>query len=94
MGRQVEFHFKRLGLSGATLVVVAVGTKIYGACALEPLAALYAAACRASEDLANRRQPIDPKVLIEWGQEELRRASSTVEGAELSNPVTFQGEAA
>jgi hypothetical protein len=94
MSGHVEFHFKRLDLSGATLVVVAVGTKIYGACALEPLVALHAVAWRASEDLASRRQPIDPNVLIEWGQEELRRASSAVEAEELSNPVTFPADAA
>ena len=84
MDGQVEFHFKRLASSGATLAVVVVGARVYGACALEPLAALHAAAWSASEDLANRRQPVDPNVLMEWGREELKRARSAVDGAEPS----------
>jgi hypothetical protein len=84
MDGQVEFHFKRLASSGATLAVVVIGARVYGACALEPLAALHAAAWSASEDLANRRQPVDPNVLMEWGKEELRRARSAADGAEPS----------
>jgi hypothetical protein len=81
---QVEFHFKRLGRTGSTLVVVVVGGRAYGACASEPLAALHAAAWSASEDFANRGQHVDPDVLMEWGEEELRKTSSTVDGAEPS----------
>jgi hypothetical protein len=88
MDRQVEFHFKRLSLSGATLVVVVVGTTVYGACALEPLTALQTATRTASEDLASRGQPIDPNFLIERGKEELRRASAAVQGADPSHPTT------
>jgi hypothetical protein len=94
MDQKVEFHFRRLGLSGATLVVIAIGTKVYGACAVKPLVALHAAALNASQDLSNRRRPIELNVLIEWGQEGLRRASSIVEGAGSSSPVTFPREAA
>jgi hypothetical protein len=94
MDSQVEFHFKRLSLSGATLVVVVLGTRVYGACSVEPLTALQTAIQTAAEDLANRRQPVDPSFLIELGKEELRRASSTIQGADPSNPATPPREAA
>jgi hypothetical protein len=94
MDGQVEFHFKSLASSGATLAVVVVGARVYGACAPEPLAALHAAAWSASEDLAKRRQPVDPNVLMERGKEELRRARSAVDGTEPNSPVTSPGEAA
>jgi hypothetical protein len=84
MDRKIEFHFKRLGLSGATLVIVAVGAEVYGACALEPLTALQTAAGRASEDLAKRSQPLDPSVIVERGREELRRRASPVQLVEAA----------
>jgi hypothetical protein len=55
---------------------------------------LHAAAWSASEDLAKRRQPVDPNVLMERGKEELRRARSAVDGTEPNSPVTSPGEAA
>jgi hypothetical protein len=93
MDGKVEFHFKRLGQSGATLVVVAVGAKVYGACASEPMTALHAVVSRASEDLAALRQPVDPNVLVDLGREALRRASS-VNCVEPSHRVTFPRDAA
>ncbi len=101
---RIEFYFKRLDPSGATLVVVVVGAEVYGACDVEPLAALHIAAWRASEDLARRRHPIDPKVIMDRGRERLRREMPTREmltqesfaadGAKPGSPLTFPRQAA
>jgi hypothetical protein len=80
--RKVEFYFRRLSLSGATLVVLEVGAEIYGACDPKPSVALLTVVWRASEDLAKRSQSIDSKRIIERGHEELRREGSIVEGAQ------------
>jgi len=61
-----------MGLRGGTLVVVAIGTDVYGATDLEPVSALHAAARRAAEDLALRGRPVDPNVIVERGQQQLR----------------------
>jgi hypothetical protein len=90
---EIRFHFKRLGLSGATLVVVAVGTEVYSACAFEPLTALHEAAFSASEDLAKRCRPVDPNVIIAQGKDAWRRTNS-VDGTERSSPATLPREAA
>ena len=90
---EMQFHFKRLGVSGATLVVVAVGTEVYSACAFEPLTALHEAAFRASEDLARRGGPIDPNTIIDQGKDAWRRTNS-VEGTERSSPAALPREAA
>jgi hypothetical protein len=86
--KKMDFHFRRLGLSGATLVVVTVGAEVYGACDLEPLAALHAVARRASEDLARRAQPIDPTVIIERGRARWTREGRSAEAEEARHPAT------
>jgi hypothetical protein len=59
MGLDIDVHFNRLGPSGATLVVVAVGREVFGATHPEPLAALHTAAREAAEGLAKCGQRID-----------------------------------
>jgi hypothetical protein len=54
------------------LVVVAIGREVYGATGLNPLAALHAAAKRASEGLALRGLSVDPDLIVECGREQLR----------------------
>jgi hypothetical protein len=59
MADDIEVHFNRLGLSGGTLVVVAIGTDVYGATDQEPVAALRAAAL---PGVPMAKQP-DPRAL-------------------------------
>jgi hypothetical protein len=63
----IDVHFSRSSLSGATFVVVAVGTEVYGATNVDPDEALHAVAWKASEDLATRGRRVDPKVIVERG---------------------------
>jgi hypothetical protein len=63
----IEVHFNRMGLGGGTLVIVAVGTEVYGATDLEPVNALHVAAKRAADDLALRGQQVDPAEIVEYG---------------------------
>lgn len=72
MAHDIEVHFNRMGLSGGTLVIVAIGTEVYGATDLDPVTALRAATRKASEDLALRGHPVDPDVIMECGREELK----------------------
>lgn len=67
MSDDIEIHFNGMGRSGGTLVVVAIGTDVYGATHAEPLAALHAAAGKAAEDRALRGRPVDPKRIVERG---------------------------
>lgn len=67
MADEIEVHFNRAGLNGGTLVVVAIGTDVYGATDEEPIAALRAAAVRAAEDRASRGEPVDPEAIVERG---------------------------
>lgn len=60
MADEIEIYFNRMGLGGGTLVVVAIGSDVYGATDVEPVAALHAAATRAAEDRALRGQPAGP----------------------------------
>jgi hypothetical protein len=90
--REIEVYFKHLGLSGATLVVVAVGAELYASCDSEPAVALEVVAWRASEDLARRRQPVDPDLILERGREKLRMEGS-LEGVQ-PNQGTLPREAA
>jgi hypothetical protein len=62
-----EIHFNRMGRSGATLVVVAIGTDVYGATHAEPVTALRAAAHKAAVDLSLRGRLIDPHVVVQHG---------------------------
>lgn len=63
----IEVYFSRLGLSGATLVVVAVGPDVYGATDPEPVTALHSAARKAAEDRALRGFLVDPNDIVEEG---------------------------
>jgi hypothetical protein len=67
MADEIEVYFNRMGLSGGTLVVVAIGTDVYGATDVEPVAALHAAATKAVEDRALRGQPVDSDAILEQG---------------------------
>lgn len=67
MADDIEVHFNRMGLSGGILVVVAIGTDVYGATDVEPVAALHAAASKAAEDRALRGQPVDANDIVERG---------------------------
>jgi hypothetical protein len=71
----IEVHFNRLGRSGWTLVVVVVGAEVYGVAHLEPSVALNAVARKASDDLAQRGQPIDASVIVARGHEGLGRGA-------------------
>ncbi len=79
MAHDIDVHFNRLGPTGGTLVIVAIGTDVYGATDRQPLAALHIAARKAAEGLALRGQSVDPSLIVERGQEELRarRAGSS-----------------
>ena len=70
MGLEIDVHFNRLGPSGATLVVVAVGREVFGATNPEPLAALHTAAREAAEGLAKCGHRVDAEVIVERGHEE------------------------
>ncbi len=63
----IEVYFNRLGLSGGTLVVVAVGADVYGATAPEPVSALHSVARKVAEDRALRGCPVDPNDFLEEG---------------------------
>jgi hypothetical protein len=63
----IEILFNRVGFSGATLVVVAIGGDVYGATDVEPVSALHAAARKAADDRASHGRPLDPNVIIERG---------------------------
>jgi hypothetical protein len=69
----IDIHFNRTGASGGTLAVVAIGTDVYGAADLEPLAALCAAARKAVEDFALRGRALCIEEIIERG---LRRVGA------------------
>jgi hypothetical protein len=89
MTDDIVVHFKRMALSGGTLVVVAVGCEAYGVTHREPLAALHAVASKAAKDQALRGRSLDPQCIVEraagtlarWlGQtcpEKLRRPAGT-----------------
>jgi len=64
---KIDIHFNRLGQTGATLVVVSVGTETYGATGADPLAALRVVARKASEGLAARGCYVDPNLIVERG---------------------------
>ena len=63
----IEVYFNRMGMSGGTLAVVAIGDDVYAATDADAVAALRAAATRAAEDRAQRGRPIDPKRVLERG---------------------------
>jgi hypothetical protein len=75
MVHSIEVHFNRMGLGGRTLVVVAVGTEVYGATDLEPVNALYVAAQRAAADLALRGHAVDAAEIVERGLRSLPPSS-------------------
>ncbi len=66
-----EVHFKRLGASHATLVVVVVGGEVYGAADREPLDALRIAARRAAKESALRGSPVECSAIVERGLRDL-----------------------
>ena len=68
----IEIHFNGMGYSGGTLVVVAIGTDVYGATDREPVAALYAAASRAANDRASLGRPVNAKDIVERGLNRIR----------------------
>lgn len=86
MWADIGVHFSALGGGGGTLVVVAVGTDAYGATHDEPLTALHAAACKAAEGLALRGMTVDPKIIVERGQEELSARARRSASPELPKP--------
>ena len=61
MGMDIDVHFNRLGPSGATLVVVAVGREVFGATNPEPFAALHTAAREAAEGLPSAASASTPR---------------------------------
>jgi hypothetical protein len=63
----IEVHFNRMGRGGGTLVVVAIGTDVYGATAPEPLRALHAVALSAARDQTRRGQAVDPRLVVQHG---------------------------
>jgi hypothetical protein len=63
----IDVHFNRLKMSGGTLAVVAIGTHVYGATDLEPLAALCSAARNAVEDFALRAIPLCIEDIVQRG---------------------------
>jgi hypothetical protein len=67
----IDVYFNRMGPTGGLLVVVAIGTEVYGATDREPLAALHIAARKAVEGLALRGQAVDPSVIVKRGEAEL-----------------------
>lgn len=71
MGFEIDVHFNRLGPTGVTLVVVAVGREVFGATSLEPIVALHAAARQAAEGLGKCGKRVDPDVIVERGHQEL-----------------------
>jgi hypothetical protein len=82
----IDVHFSRVGPGGGTLVVVAVGTNVYAATGLEPLAALHAAASKAAEGLAQTGMTVDPRVIVERGEEQLRSRVSRNSRGGLEKP--------
>jgi hypothetical protein len=70
----IVVHFNRMG-QGGTLVVVAVGADVYGASALEPVAALRSAATKAADDLALRGHAVDAKAIVAHGMRSLPSSS-------------------
>ena len=68
---EIDVHFNTQGSRGGILVLVAVGTDVYGATALEPHAALRAAARSASDDLTRRGLDVDPSAIVRRGLEAL-----------------------
>jgi hypothetical protein len=64
----IEVIFRGLGVTGATLVVLAVGSEVYSATAADALWALRVVARRASDQLATRGQLLDPRVVVKRGR--------------------------
>jgi hypothetical protein len=69
----IEVHFNRMGLAGATLCVVAIGTDVYGSTAMDPATALYRVARKASDDLASRGRTVEANAFVERGMGHLLR---------------------
>jgi hypothetical protein len=67
MYEDIEVHLSGAGFGGAVLVVVAIGTDVYGATSMEALDALHVAASRAAEDRALRGFPVDPQRIMDRG---------------------------
>jgi hypothetical protein len=67
MTATIEITFRGLRVSGATLVVLAVGSEVYSATDADALSALRVVARRASTELATHGQFLDPKVVVKRG---------------------------
>lgn len=70
MDLEIDVHFNRLGPSGTTLVVVAVGREVFGATNPEPFAALHTAAREAAEGLAKCGNRVAAETIVERGKQE------------------------
>jgi hypothetical protein len=68
MQSTIEIMFDGVSVCGATLVVLAVGSEVYSATAVDALMALRVVARRASMQLAGRGQILDPRVVVERGR--------------------------
>jgi hypothetical protein len=67
MADDIEVHFNGMGIAGGTLVLVAIGSDVYGATDREPVVALYAAASKAAEDRAVRGRPVSANDIVKRG---------------------------
>jgi hypothetical protein len=85
--KDFDVHVSGLGAGGGTLVVVAFGANVYGASDVEPIVALHAAASKAAEGLAQRGLTVDPKAIVERGEEELRARASRSSCGESRRPL-------
>jgi hypothetical protein len=65
--QDIAVHFNRLDKNGGTLVVVAIGTDVYGASGADPAAVLGAAASKAAQDFTARGRSLDPGAVVARG---------------------------
>jgi hypothetical protein len=88
---EIDIYFRRLGASGATLVVVQIDRAwTHGAADVDPALALVTAARRASDALGRRGQTVDVADIVARGREELRLVdSSSRAGAPNSRIAAF-----